>query len=92
MSDQDNLKMGALAWEIRLERESQIQRGWTREHDDVEGGPLHLLVVLREHVRQAGHLEGAEQRHKLLIIGALALAALESFDHLAATTPPKEEE
>lgn len=76
----------ALANELLDEVQRQRRLGWTPEHDDAEGLP-HLLLLIRDKAWRAEHLEGAGQRHKLVIIGALALAALESFDR--SEVPPQ---
>lgn len=66
--------------EVALERDRQIEKGWTPQHDD--GHTIHDLVRLAE---QRARLEGSGgygvySRERLVQAAAMLVAAVETWD------------
>lgn len=67
--------------DLRAERERQVERGWTREHDDAHA--THTLATLAE--RRARTFDphapvGYYSRARLVQAAALLVAAVEAID------------
>lgn len=71
--------------DITTERESQIEKGWTHEHDD--GHPIgHLVnraIVYASAGRYEGVLEPALLREQLVKGAAMLVAAIDRVDRAA---------
>lgn len=71
---------GRVISEILAERERQIAKGYTAEHD-LEGGPFHLHLLAVEYLHKAAaQTDSEDARADLVKATALLLATIEAMD------------
>jgi hypothetical protein len=74
----------AVSAEVVAERQRQIDKGWTPEHDAAEG-LLHLRHHAKDRIDQSRSGMMDERRKRLIQAAALCVAAVELIDRGAPT-------